>query len=541
MSNQKLNTFWSNEIVNILYQKGVRFVCISPGSRNAPLVKVFIENKNIKCFSHMDERSNAYFALGLAKKENNPVVILTTSGTAAANLFPAIIESSLSMVPLIVITADRPEKAMNSGENQTINQIDLYGKYVRNMYDLSCYKNISTLTKIEESYDIAQGYKSIPGPVHINIRFDEPLLDDGIKDISYKIKLKTSIQKKVQFKIPTCKKPLIICGGLSNSNPLDIIKLSKKLNCNIFADSLSNLRHYKEDNILVYYDHYITPSMINPDLILRFGTKPISKNLATFINKFKKCSYLFDSHLSFNDDCPNIIESDLNNIEFIYNPRKILEDEWNERLRKLENKTKEVIEAIPITEKSEIHLIRTAINGFEKNDYLFIGNSMPIRIFDQFSGRLKYPLNVYSNRGASGIDGIVSTSLGMAYNNKSKNYLIIGDVSFFHDTNGFHILNNESINITIIVVNNNGGQIFKRLPYAKKSINRFNQFWITPPKTKIKDLANLYKLHYSNLTINQYSKKVHSISNLQGVKIIEIEVDSSKDIKIAEEITTYLI
>ena len=244
MSNQKLNTFWSNEIVNILYQKGVRFVCISPGSRNAPLVKAFIENKNIKCFSHIDERSNAYFALGLAKKENNPVVILTTSGTAAANLFPAIIESSLSMVPLIVITADRPEKAMNSGENQTINQIDLYGKYVRNMYDLSCYKNISTLTKIEESYDIAQGYKSIPGPMHINIRFDEPLLDDGIKDISYKIKLKTSIQKKVQFKIPTCKKPLIICGGLSNSNPLDIIKLSKKLNCSILADSLSNLRHY---------------------------------------------------------------------------------------------------------------------------------------------------------------------------------------------------------------------------------------------------------------------------------------------------------
>ncbi len=166
---------------------------------------------------------------------------------------------------------------------------------------------------------------------------------------------------------------------------------------------------------------------------------------------------------------------------------------------------------------------------------------MPIRIFDQFSGKLKYPLNIYSNRGSSGIDGIISTSLGMAYNNKSKNYLIIGDVSFFHDTNGFHILNNESINLTIVVINNNGGQIFKRLPYAKKSINRFDQFWITPPKTKIKDLANLYKLHYSNLTINQYSKEVHSISNLKGVKIIEIEVDSSKDIKIAEEITTYLI
>ena len=136
MSNKKLNTYWSNEVVNILDQKGVRYACISPGSRNAPLVKAFIENKNIKCFSHIDERSNAYFALGIAKKEQEPVVILTTSGTATANLFPAIVESYLSMTPLIIITADRPEELMDSGENQTINQVNLYGKYVRKMYDI---------------------------------------------------------------------------------------------------------------------------------------------------------------------------------------------------------------------------------------------------------------------------------------------------------------------------------------------------------------------------------------------------------------------
>ena len=539
MSNKKSNTYWSNEIVNILYQKGVRFVCISPGSRNAPLVKAFIENKDIKCFSHIDERSNAYFALGIAKKENTPVVILTTSGTAAANLFPAIIESSLSMVPLIIITADRPEKLMNSGENQTINQIDLYGKYVRKMYDLSHVKNISSLQTIEDSYDTAQGYKSIKGPVHVNIRFEEPLIDDGLEDISYKVTMKNTIYKKIQFKIPACNKPLIICSGLSSSKSLDILNLSKKLNCVLLADSLSKIRHSKQDNVLIYYDHYIDKLKITPDLILRFGTKPISKKLTSFINKFKNCSYLFDSELSFNDDCPNIIQSNLDNIDFSIKEKT--DDSWNEQFKILESKTKDFISAIPASEKSEINLIKSAVEEMAEDDNLFIGNSMPIRIFDQFSGKLKNPLNIYANRGASGIDGIISSALGMAYNSTSKNYLIIGDVSFFHDTNGFHILNNESIDLTIVVINNNGGQIFKRLSYAKKSINRFNQFWITPPKTKIKDLANLYKLHYSNLTIHQYSKEVHSISNLEGVKIIEVNIDSSKDIEIAKEITAYLV
>lgn len=539
MSNKKLNTYWSNEVVNILDQKGVRCACISPGSRNTSLVKAFIENKNIKCFSHIDERSNAYFALGIAKKEQEPVVILTTSGTATANLFPAIIESYLSMIPLIIITADRPEELIDSGENQTINQVNLYGKYVRKMYDISHNKNISTLQIIEDCYDTAKGYQSTKGPVHVNIRFEEPLIDDGAEEISYKITSKESDHKKIQFKIPSCSRPIIIYSGLSSSKPVDILKLSKRLNCFILADSLSTIRHSKQDNVLVYYDHYINKLNIDPDLILRFGTKPISKKLTSFINKFKNCSYLFDTKLSFNDDCPNIIKSNINNIDFSIEEKT--DKSWNEKWKSLESKTKNFISTISIAKKSEINLIQTAVSKMDEGDNLFIGNSMPIRIFDQFSGKLKNPLNIYANRGASGIDGIISSALGMAYKSISKNYLIIGDVSFFHDTNGFHILNNESIDLTVIIINNNGGQIFKRLPYAKKPISKFEQFWITPPKTKIKDLANLYKLDYSLLTVDEYKHSIASISNLPGVKIIEIIVDSSADIKVTEEIKTSLV
>ncbi len=131
MKHNNLNNFWSKNIVNLLYKKGVRYACISPGSRNAPLTYQFVKHPSIKCISHIDERSSCYFGLGIAKITKNPVVILTTSGTATANLYPGIIEGSMNMIPLIIITADRPKHLLNTGENQTINQINLYGNHVR--------------------------------------------------------------------------------------------------------------------------------------------------------------------------------------------------------------------------------------------------------------------------------------------------------------------------------------------------------------------------------------------------------------------------
>ena len=188
-------------------------------------------------------------------------------------------------------------------------------------------------------------------------------------------------------------------------------------------------------------------------------------------------------------------------------------------------------------DNSEISLIRTIRKKLNYNDYLFIGNSMPIRIFDRFSGKLNHKINIFANRGASGIDGIISTALGMSYNNKkTKNYLIIGDVSLFHDINAFHILNGESIDLTIIAINNNGGQIFSRLPYSNNNIKEFQKFWITPPFTKIKDLATLYKLKYYNLKINEFDKSLNRISNIKGIKLIEVNINSENDIKIVNEL-----
>ena len=539
MNKSGLNTYWSKKIVDLLYNKGVRHACISPGSRNAPLVKAFTDYSKIKCFSHFDERANAFFGLGIAKKSLNPVVLLTTSGTATANLFPAIIEGSMTMAPLIIITADRPRNLMNSGENQTINQINIYGNYVRRMEDFDKKKSITMLKKIDSMINISLGKNNSPGPIHLNIRFDEPLIDSNKIQTTYIPKKIKSIRKNTSLSIKKFKRPIIVCGGLSDSKSSEIIKLSKKLNCVIFADSLSNLRHYNYNNILVYYDHYIDKLTKYPDCIIRFGKKPISKKLTNLINKLKKSTYLIDSHLFFNDDCSNIIKSSINNVNI--NISDNIDLKWNKELINIENKVQNEIKKINFTNKSETSLIRIIKNKLNKNDHLFIGNSMPIRIFDQFSGKLKQPLQIFSNRGASGIDGIISTALGVSYLNKhSNNFLIIGDVSLFHDTNAFHILNNDKINLTIIAINNNGGQIFSRLSYSNKKIKDFEKFWITPPKTKIYDLAKLFKLKYYYLDNNQIDEKLNFISSTKGVKLIEVKVNSKKDIKIIEKLNQKL-
>ena len=535
MNNNGLNCFWSNQIVDLLYKKGVRHACISPGSRNTPLISAFTNHSKIECFSHLDERSSAFFALGLTKKSHKPVVVLTTSGTATANLFPAIIEGSLSMKALIIITADRPENLINTGANQTINQTNIYGEYVRKLENFNKNKSIGMLKKIDSLINISLGEKNMPGPVHLNIRFEEPLLDNKKLKITYKPKSIKENIKNSSFSITKFKRPFIVCGELSKSKSIDIIQLSNKLNCPILADPLSNLRCYKNKNILVYYDHYIDKLKKMPDCIIRFGKKPVSKKLTTLINKCMESSFLIDPYLSFNDDCPHIIKSSLDNTNFVFEDN--IDSKWVKEIFKLENSTKNSVKKIKFNNKSEITLIETIANKLNDDDILFIGNSMPIRIFDQFSGKLKNRVKLFSNRGASGIDGIVSTSLGVSHLNKnSRNFLLIGDVSLFHDSNAFHILKNTNIDLTIIAINNKGGQIFSRLSYSSNNINDFEKFWITPPLTKISDLANLFKIKYYSLDIKGVKNGLGKISNLKGVKLVEVNINSKTDVKISEKL-----
>ena len=530
------NISWPKSIVNLLAKKNIKYACISPGSRNTPLTHVLIKQKSIKCISHIDERSSAFFGLGISRKTNSPAIILTTSGTATANLLPAIVEAYYSMTPLIIITADRPKRLLNTGENQTIDQTNIYSSYIRGMLDIKESNKISILKKIENIIDLSIGnYNNIPGPVHLNIRFDEPLYDNSKELIDINLSKNIMIKKNITFKLPKFKRPLIVCGELSYSESKHVYKLIKNLDFPVFADINSNLRHYK--NIKVFYDYYCN-NIKKPDLIIRFGTKPISKSLNILLTKNKKNTYLIHPYLHFNDNTTHIVRAFPQNILLKNISYKNLDDNWINEIKNNEKIIIKKYDALSKTNNSEISIVTSLLNKLTKNEHLFIGNSSPIRSFNKFTGKLKSNVKIFSNRGASGIDGVVSTALGISFvNNKSNNFLVIGDISFFHDINGFHVLKSIKTNLTIIVINNNGGKIFSTLEYANKNIEKFDEFWITPQKIKINNVANLFSLKYFKLTTKKLKEEISKISKLKGVKIVEVETSSSLDIKIDKELS----
>ena len=284
MKNKISNRTSAKIFVDLLIRNGCRNACIAPGSRNLPLTEALIKSP-IKCYSYIDERSMCYFALGLAKSLNEPVAIVTTSGTATANLLPGITEAKISNIPLIAITADRPKRLISTGTPQTITQNNMFGSFVNKAIDIKdCgSKSIKKIYKCLE-----KSYKNSPGPVHINFRFEEPIYDDynnldyNMPEASFK-----SIEINKRLVLENFKRPMIICGGINpNAKTNQIAALAKKINAPILADVFSQMRHNSNKNGLIYYQQYI--NKLNPDLILRFGYKPVSKALNDFLDKNKR-------------------------------------------------------------------------------------------------------------------------------------------------------------------------------------------------------------------------------------------------------------
>ena len=520
------NITFSSYLVNILKSNNIKDVCICPGSRNTPLSISFLNESFFNCRSHIDERSAGFFSLGIAKKTKKASIIITTSGTAVANLLPATIEADLSTTPLIIISADRPKHLHNTGENQTINQNNILNNFVRESIhiEVSSINPKIIFQEIQNSIEKSNGIKgkNPPGPIHINIAFDEPLVDELINNKIRINKSKYAIQS-TQFNIPNCNRPIIVCGKIEDEFTVNqIISLSEKINAPILADPCSNLRyHKKHPNILSFYNFFINKIKPYPDLVIRFGKKPVSKKLNNFLKKIKNKIILLTKYNGYNDDAKSIFISDFKNIK-INNKSN---DSWINKIQNLEESISNKIQ--PYLNKKyfyEGNIIYHCLEQFEDNHNLFIGNSLPIRNLENFCPNINKKINIHSNRGASGIDGLIATAIGTTCNDKkTKTTLIIGDISFFYDSNSLLIANKYKLNINIIIINNNGGQIFNKLPYAKNNIKDFEEFWITPIDLDIKQISKLYNANYFCLnSIQNIQKKLTKIINKSGINIIEI-------------------
>ena len=520
---------------------GVRHACISPGARNSPLTFAFTERSEIKCFSHADERSSAYFALGLAKSTLKPVVLICTSGTAGANYFPAVIEASLGRVPMIILTADRPEYLVGTGANQTINQQNLFGTHVRYFFDVGLpEKDHKTLqNKIESAFNHSTGidFKLPPGPVHINFPFDEPLIPEKIEAIiSQSITIRNREKPEINVSIPAlemAKKPIIIVGPMEgNTHEKELVQFGEKIQAPILADPLSQLRFGTENEIVLSnYDYFLRYKKINPDLVIRFGRKPTSKVLNQLLDEWKNSTILIDAWERFNDDCQQFIQSTIGRYcqYQIKNCSWQGENGWKKQLLAWEKKVCDIL--IQESVYSEGTVAKCCVESIEEGGELFIGNSMPIRDMDMFSLTSSKKIHIYSNRGASGIDGIISTALGMCNNSNNKNsLLLIGDVSFYHDMNGL-LASRYGANLTIVVINNSGGGIFSFLPIANSRLENFQQYWTTDTDLKINKVADLYNCkYYFAENLNEVKKSIRESFKCRGVQIIEVKTSISKNI-----------
>jgi len=536
------DTYWSFFLASFFSNYNIKYVCISPGARNSSMINAFAQNKNYLCISHVDERSSAFYALGIAKQTKQPVILLSTSGTAAANYLPAVIESSLSRHPLVLLTADRPPYLINTGENQTINQENLFGSHVRYFTSIGLPNNkINILEqKLLKSIQYTTGYNKErlpPGPVHLNCPFEEPKLrNKNFEKIKFDSCNKEIISTKPSLDlIKERNRTLIIAGPQEDDTSQNyIVELSKKIKAPIFADPLSQIRYgYSNHNIITTYDIFLNCIEIKPDQVLRFGRKPTSKILCKYLDKWNSKTTYIDNFSQFNDNSKNFIRSSI--LEYcqyqVKNINWINDQKWTKKIIEYESSIKFMIKNYIKNEKVfEGTIANICVNALDTNDYLFIGNSMPIRDVDTFTFLINKKINVFGNRGASGIDGIISTALGISKgnNNSSNVLLLIGDMSFYHDMNGLIKSNNK---LSIVVINNGGGGIFSFLPMSKLKVENFEKFWTANTAVDIETVAKLYNCKYIGVNKKeQLNDAIIASFQSDGIKIIEVKIEIKKNV-----------
>lgn len=559
MNHQEALTAYIAAFVAELFSSGITDVVVSPGSRSTPMAMVMAEHPDLKVHIHVDERSAAFFALGIAKATNRPVAILCTSGTAAANYFPAIVEARYSRVPLIVLTADRPHELREVGAPQAIDQIHLYGKHVKWFAEMALPENSDEMiryarTVCARATAIATGAPS--GPVHLNFPFREPLipkLDENLFQLTERPKGYVKVHngeltisdeyfKEMAEKLMGKERGIIVCGNLEDTNFADAVtKLSTSLNYPILADPLSQLRsgEHSHDNIIETYDTFLrnedAKAFLKPEVVIRFGAMPISKALTIFLKENHEAEqYVIDGGGGWRDPASLSTEMVFCNETLFcekllsFNESKV-SSSFIEEWRKVNELTKSNMTQIrDITELSEGRLFYQLADLLPEGSTLFVGNSMPIRDLDSFFHTNGKSIKIMANRGANGIDGTVSTALGAALYADSL-YLVLGDLTFFHDLNGLIAAKLYNIDIHIILVNNNGGGIFSFLPQSEHPKN-FELLFGTPLNIEFEHAVRMFNGNFSKIqNWDQFELEMKKSVHQSGINVYEVATNREKN------------
>jgi len=505
----------AQSIIQLCKVKGVKHVVLSPGSRNAPLTIGFSNHEYFTCYSIVDERCAAFFALGIAQQLQEPVAVVCTSGSALLNYYPAIAEAYYSHIPLIIISADRPEHLINIGDGQTINQKGVYHNHILYEANLSEAMDEFNTNKINNAINSAIVNK---GPVHINAPFNEPLYD-MVNEFSVTAEVipinpvvsHEDFSTYINMWSKASKKMILVGVNAPNSIDKKILQfLANDDSVVVFTETTSNLYH---DQFFPSIDKVIAPleekefKDLQPEILLTFGGMIVSKKVKAFLRKHQPKHHWHVDEKNANDTFFSLSK------HFKYPVNQFFK-EFLKKKTLTKSSYKPYWSNIKIhrqlahekylenCEYSDLKVFDKILQSLPNNAIVHSGNSSAIRYMQLFD--INKSLQVYCNRGTSGIDGSTSTAIGASVASKSQTVLITGDLSFLYDSNA---LWNNYIpnNFRIILINNGGGGIFRILPGHKNTEN-FDTYFETKHNLTAKQLCDMYHIAY---------QEANSISNLE--------------------------
>ncbi|MBF2007782.1 MAG: 2-succinyl-5-enolpyruvyl-6-hydroxy-3-cyclohexene-1-carboxylic-acid synthase [Chlorogloeopsis fritschii C42_A2020_084] len=599
------NELWASILTQTLKRLGLTCAVICPGSRSTPLAITFAQaSPTLEVISILDERCAAFFALGRAKATGTPTAIVCTSGTAGANFYPAVIEAKESRVPLLLLTADRPSELRNCHSGQTIDQLKLYGNYPNWQAELAVPSaEMGMLAYLRQTvmYAWERALYPVPGPVHLNIPFRDPLapIPDGTDLNSLQLHLQSEdfwtgifplspgrsqgttpalpLSRALPRHYPCSPllrewekfdRGIIIAGVAQPQQPQKycqaIAQLSKTLKFPVLAEGLSPVRNYAELNphIISTYDLILRnqqlAKQLAPEIVIQIGEMPTSPVLRNWLKTTAAKRWIIDPsdqnldplhgrtvHLrvsveqlavTFGEDTRKEETGNMfDNFSASSEASNVTPFSYLQKWCTAEAKVRLNVDQT-LASKSDLLESKIAwlLSQFlPKETPIFIANSMPVRDVEFFWKPNQSGVKPFFNRGANGIDGTLSTALGIAHRNQSS-VMLTGDLALLHDTNGFLIRNKFVGHLTIVLINNNGGGIFEMLPIVKFE-PPFEEFFATPQDIDFAQLCATYGVEHELITTwEQFQNRLNPLPTT-GIRVLELRTNRKFDAKWRQE------
>jgi 2-succinyl-5-enolpyruvyl-6-hydroxy-3-cyclohexene-1-carboxylate synthase len=560
LSRSNVASAWGALAMEVLARLGVQTVVTSPGSRSTPLTVAAARNPKIEALTILDERSASFFALGLAKRTHRPVALVCTSGSALANYMPAVVEASMSGTPLLLLTADRPPELQDCNSGQTIDQLKIFGRYVKHFHNLAL-PDTGHFDYLRQTlvHAVAQSLQPCPGPVHLNFPFRDPLApEEGAEPIctaEVLEKAATVIARPTEAvatfsgidtvaveRLMSHRKGVIVvgtenppCGDEAFADAVAII--SRRLGWPVLADVLNPLRNHAGENdaLVTTYDAFLRTDEsadLEPSAVLQIGNLPTSKVLRAWLGELEASSFLL-TRLSDNTDPLHRVSTPLyGDVHALAEllPHQQAQAGWIEEWTRIEStfraRLDDRLDSMEAHFEGKVAWLLSQHAPISAS--VFLANSMSVRYGEYFWKPGSRGISIYCNRGANGIDGTLSTAMGMAHGGKPA-ILLTGDLAFLHDSNGLLAKEQMRGSLTIVLINNAGSGIFEYLPIAEQK-EVFESHFATPQHIDFALLCQAHGIGYR--MIENWDALEVAVSQLpqSGLQVLEFKTDRKVDV-----------